>query len=29
MVQGNVHGFDESLGIRNIDYTFRTAQKDI
>jgi len=27
MVQGNVDGFNESLGIRNIDYTFRTAQK--
>jgi len=27
MVQGNVHGFEESLGIRNIDYTFRSAQK--
>ncbi len=27
MVQGDVHGFEESLGIRNIDYTFRTAQK--
>jgi len=27
MVQGNVRGFNESLGIRNIDYTFRSAQK--
>lgn len=27
MVQGDVHGFDESLGVRNIDYTFRTAQR--
>jgi len=27
MIQGNVSGFNESLGIRNIDYTFRTAQK--
>lgn len=27
MVQGDVHGFDETLGIRNIDYTFRSAQK--
>ena len=27
MVQGDVHGFNESLGIRNIDYTFRSAQK--
>ena len=27
MVQGDVHGFDEKLGVRNIDYTFRSAQK--
>lgn len=27
MVQGDSHGFDESLGIKNIDYTFRTAKK--
>ncbi|MDI6792013.1 MAG: SNF2-related protein [bacterium] len=27
MVKGNVGGFNESLGIKNIDYTFRTAQK--
>lgn len=27
MVQGKVNGFDESLGIRNIDYSFRTAQR--
>ncbi len=27
MVQGNVHGYEESLGIRNLDYSFRTAQK--
>ncbi|MEA2039949.1 MAG: helicase-related protein [Thermodesulfobacteriota bacterium] len=27
IVQGNVDGFNESLGIRNIDYTFRSAQK--
>jgi superfamily II DNA or RNA helicase len=28
MVQGDVHGFDEKLGVRNIDYTFRTAQRE-
>lgn len=27
MVQGNLAGYDESLGIKNLDYTFRTAQK--
>ncbi|MDP3913005.1 MAG: SNF2-related protein, partial [Bacteroidota bacterium] len=27
MIQGNVNGFENSLGIRNIDYTFRSAQK--
>lgn len=27
MVKGNPHGFDSTLGIRNIDYTFRSAQK--
>jgi ERCC4-related helicase len=27
MVQGDVNGFEETLGIRNLDYTFRTAQK--
>ncbi len=27
MVQGDNHGFDESLGIKNLDYTFRTAKK--
>ncbi len=27
MVQGNEHGYEESLGVRNLDYTFRSAQK--
>src|SRR5690606_33017503 len=27
MVCGDVRGYEESLGIRNLDYTFRTAQK--
>ena len=27
MIQGNVNGFENILGIRNIDYTFRSAQK--
>lgn len=27
MVQGDVDGYEETLGIRNLDYTFRTAQK--
>lgn len=27
MVQGDVHGFEQTLGVRNIDYSFRTAQK--
>lgn len=27
MVQGSVNGFEESLGIKNIDYSFRSAQK--
>ena len=26
MVQGNVHGYDEKLGIKNIDYSFKQAQ---
>lgn len=26
-VKGNVNGYSESLGVRNIDYTFRRAQK--
>ncbi|MDM8556967.1 helicase-related protein [Desulfococcaceae bacterium HSG7] len=26
MVQGDVGGFDEKLGVKNIDYAFRTAQ---
>jgi len=26
MVQGNVHGYDEKLGVRNIDYSFKQAQ---
>jgi hypothetical protein len=26
MVQGNVHGYDTKLGIRNIDYSFKQAQ---
>jgi superfamily II DNA or RNA helicase len=26
MVQGDTRGFDDSLGIKNLDYTFRTAQ---
>jgi superfamily II DNA/RNA helicase len=28
MVQGDVHGYDEKLGVRNIDYSFRTAQRE-
>lgn len=28
MVKGNVNGYEESLGIRNLDYTFRTAQRE-
>lgn len=27
MVQGDVNGYEEALGIKNLDYTFRTAQK--
>lgn len=27
MVQGNEQGYKDSLGVRNLDYTFRTAQK--
>ncbi|WP_303920880.1 helicase-related protein [Draconibacterium sediminis] len=27
LVQGNVKGFDEPLGIRNLDYSFRSAQQ--
>ncbi len=27
MVQGDVSGYDESLGVRNLDYSFRAAQK--
>lgn len=26
IVKGNVNGFNDTLGIKNIDYTFRTAQ---
>lgn len=27
MIKGDVNGYENSLGIRNLDYTFRTAQK--
>ncbi|WP_350329606.1 SNF2-related protein, partial [Myroides odoratimimus] len=27
VVKGNVDGFNESLNVRNLDYSFRTAQK--
>jgi SNF2 family DNA or RNA helicase len=27
MVQGNVHGYDAKLGVRNIDYSFKQAQR--
>ncbi|AZA54590.1 SNF2-related protein [Chryseobacterium sp. G0201] len=27
MVKGNIDGFNESLNVRNLDYSFRTAQK--
>jgi superfamily II DNA/RNA helicase len=27
MVQGDVHGYEENLGVRNLDYSFRTAQR--
>ncbi len=27
MVQGDVQGYNENLGVRNIEYTFRNAQK--
>ena len=26
MIQGNVHGYDAKLGVRNIDYSFKQAQ---
>ncbi|OCQ97853.1 helicase [Oscillatoriales cyanobacterium USR001] len=26
MVQGNVHGYEEKLGVKNIDYSFKEAQ---
>lgn len=28
MVKGDVRGYDEKLGVRNIDYSFRTAQRE-
>ena len=28
MVQGDVRGYDEKLGVKNIDYSFRTAQRE-
>ncbi len=28
MVRGDIRGFDEKLGVRNIDYSFRTAQRE-
>jgi superfamily II DNA or RNA helicase len=28
MVSGDVQGFDEKLGVKNIDYSFRSAQKE-
>ncbi len=28
MVQGDVQAYDEKLGVRNIDYAFRTAQRE-
>ncbi len=28
MVKGDVHGFDEKLGVKNIDYLFRSAQQE-
>ncbi|MEA1878321.1 MAG: DEAD/DEAH box helicase [Bacteroidota bacterium] len=27
MIQGNVHGYEETIGVRNLDYSFRAAQK--
>jgi ERCC4-related helicase len=27
MVKGNSYGFNENLGVRNLDYSFRTAQR--
>lgn len=27
LVQGNINAFDENIGIKNLDYTFRQAQK--
>ncbi|QGY42175.1 helicase [Maribellus comscasis] len=27
LIQGDVQGYDDSLGVRNIDYTFRSAQQ--
>ena len=27
LIQGDVQGYDESLGVRNLDYTFRSAQQ--
>ncbi|MCD6336853.1 MAG: DEAD/DEAH box helicase family protein, partial [Candidatus Marinimicrobia bacterium] len=27
MVQGDIRGYNESLGVRNLDYSFRTAQR--
>lgn len=27
MVQGDVHGYKENMGVRNLDYAFRAAQK--
>jgi superfamily II DNA/RNA helicase len=28
MIKGNVNGYEENLGVRNIDYSFRTAQRE-
>ncbi len=28
MVKGDVQGYDEKLGVKNIDYSFRTAQRE-
>jgi superfamily II DNA or RNA helicase len=27
LVQGNVNGYEQTLGVKNLDYSFRTAQK--
>ena len=27
IAKGNVHGYDKNLGVKNLDYTFRSAQK--